>query len=108
MDNDLIRRSALLEALANHNLSDEFYDHGLDWENALRETQKAVEVQSAAIKRIIRLASAVNAEPARRRGKWICHDDDVMPYQMCNLCGCEAFDLQGANYCPYCGAKMED
>lgn len=48
---------------------------------------------------------AVDAEPVRH-GRWIYHDDDVMPYKSCSLCGCEAFDLHGANYCPYCGARM--
>lgn len=61
MYNDLISRSALLEALAKRTLRDEFHDHGLDWENASRETKRAVEVQGAAIKRIINLAPAVNA-----------------------------------------------
>lgn len=49
---------------------------------------------------------AVDAEPVRR-GKWVYHDDDMMPYKSCSLCGCEVFDLNGANYCPYCGAKMD-
>ena len=104
---DLISREALLEALANRNLSDEFYDHGLDWENASRETQRAVEVQGAAIKRIINSAHAVDAVPVRH-GKWVYHDDDVMPWNSCSLCGCSAFDLHGANYCPNCGARMDE
>lgn len=49
---------------------------------------------------------AVDAEPVRH-GRWVYNDDDIMPYKSCSLCGCEAFDLHGANYCPYCGAKME-
>lgn len=106
MMGDLISRSALLEALANGNLSDEFYDHGLDWENASRETQRAVEVQGAAIKRIINLAPAVNAVAARERAKWICHDDDIMPWYKCSFCGCEAFTKY--KYCYNCNAEMED
>lgn len=58
MDNDLISRSALLEALTKRTLSDEFYDHGLDWEKASLETKRAVEVQGTAIKRIINLVPA--------------------------------------------------
>lgn len=65
MDNDLISRSALLEALANRTLRDEFYDHGFDWDNASRETRRAVELQGAAIKRIIHLAPAVEAESTK-------------------------------------------
>lgn len=49
---------------------------------------------------------AVDAEPVRH-GRWVYHDDDMMPYKSCSLCGCEAFDLHGANYCPNCGAKMD-
>lgn len=26
----------------------------------------------------------------------------------CSLCGCSAFDLHGANYCPNCGARMDE
>ena len=52
-------------------------------------------------------APAIDAVPVRH-GKWVYHDDDVMPWNSCSLCGCTAFDLHGANYCPYCGAKMEE
>ena len=48
-----------------------------------------------------------NAVPVRH-GKWVHHDDDVMPWDSCSLCGCSAFDLHGANYCPNCGAKMDE
>lgn len=54
---------------------------------------------------MLEMMPAVDAEPVRH-GKWVYHDDDIMPYKSCSLCGCEAFDLHGANYCPYCGAKM--
>ena len=47
----------------------------------------------------------VDAEPVRH-GKWVYHEDDIMPWNSCSLCGCEAFDMHGANYCPNCGAKM--
>lgn len=106
MNNDLISRSALLEALTNRDLSDEFYDHGLNWEKASLETKRAVEVQGTAIKRIINLAPAVNAVAARGRAKWICHDDDIMPWYTCIFCGCEAFTKR--RYCYNCNAEMED
>nr|DAW29091.1 MAG TPA: Rubredoxin loop, ELECTRON TRANSPORT [Caudoviricetes sp.] len=126
---DLISRSALLEALANRNLSDEFYDHGLDWENASRETQRAVEVQGAAIKRIINLAPAYNNG---RHGKWVWDGElthglytvcDDFGWR-CNVCNVllDAYIDRCArggvyelvdpdvppilNYCPNCGAKM--
>lgn len=50
--------------------------------------------------------SPVDAEPVRH-GKWVYHEDDIMPWNSCSLCGCEAFDMHGANYCPNCGAKMD-
>lgn len=106
MDDDLISRSTLLEMLASCNLSDEFYEHGLAWGTASLETIKAVAVQEAAIKRIIRLAPAANAEPARKRGEWIYHDNVIEPWVTCNLCGCESFDLY-SSYCPNCGARMK-
>lgn len=107
MDNDLISRSALLEALTNRDLSDEFYDHGLDWEKASLETKRAVEVQGTAIKRMIQFAPAVNADPARKRGKWIYNDNVIEPWVTCNLCGHDTFYLH-SRYCPNCGAEMED
>lgn len=48
----------------------------------------------------------IDAEPVRH-GKWVYHEDDLMSWNSCSLCGCEAFDLHGANYCPNCGAKMD-
>ena len=48
----------------------------------------------------------IDVEPVRH-GKWTYHDDDIMPWNSCSLCGCEAFDMHGANYCPNCGAKMD-
>lgn len=130
MDNDLISRSALLEALANRTLHDEFHDHGLDWEKASRETQKAVEVQGAAIKRIINLAPACKTE---RYGKWegefagtcLYAEYDNFTWR-CSICGIalDGYIDQHAkggvyelvdpdvpptlNYCPNCGAEMEE
>ena len=49
----------------------------------------------------------VDAVPVRH-GKWVYHDDDVMPWNSCSLCGCTAFGLHGANYCPNCGARMDE
>lgn len=50
--------------------------------------------------------SPTDAEPVRH-GEWVYHEDDIMPWNSCSLCGCEAFDMHGANYCPNCGAKMD-
>lgn len=130
MDNDLISRSALLEALANRKLSDEFYDHGLNWEKASLETKRAVEVQGAAIKRIINLAPACKTE---RHGKWewegefagtcLYAEYDNFTWR-CSICGIalDGYIDQHAkggvyelvdpdvpptlNYCPNCGVRM--
>lgn len=40
-------------------------------------------------------------------GKWIYHDNVIEPWVTCNLCGRTSFELH-SNYCPNCGAKMED
>ena len=77
------------------------------YEDATLETRRAVEAQGAGIKRIINSAPAVDAVPVRH-GKWVYHDDDVMPWNSCSLCGCSAFDLHGANYYPNCGARMDE
>lgn len=49
---------------------------------------------------------AVDAEPVRH-GEWIYQDGEIMLCKTCSLCRCESFDLDGAEYCPYCGAKMD-
>ena len=59
---------------------------------------------AAALGKVVALP-VVDAEPVRH-GKWVYHEDDIMSWNSCSLCGCEAFDLHGANYCPNCGAKM--
>lgn len=35
---------------------------------------------------------AEDAEPVQH-GKWRYHDDDIMPWHSCILCGCESFDF---------------
>lgn len=46
------------------------------------------------------------------RGKWIYHYDDLFPMestQECSVCHEEEYiTLCNDNYCPNCGAKMED
>lgn len=63
--------------------------------------------RSVALEAAMEIAAMPGMEPVRH-GKWVCHDDDIMPYKSCSLCGCEAFDLHGANYCPQCGARMDN
>ena len=60
---------------------------------------------AAALENVVALP-VIDAEPVRH-GEWIYQDDDIMPWKTCSLCRCESFDLDGAGYCPYCGAKMD-
>lgn len=100
MNDDLISRSAAVELL--------------------REKARGYVVSKFATSEHCRLARGVALEaateiaampgvkPVRNYGKWVYHDDDVMPWNSCSLCGCSAFDLHGANYCPNCGARMDE
>ena len=51
-------------------------------------------------------------ETAERVGEWIYHIDDLFPEestQECSLCHKhEYIKLNNENYCPNCGARMED
>nr|DAE50624.1 MAG TPA: hypothetical protein [Bacteriophage sp.] len=116
MTDDLISRSALLEALKKCSMADEFADHGLNWEDLTLETIRAVKVQGAAIKRIINIAPAVDAELVRH-GKWQ-KPHGMMPPEYhhrhaCSICGNWALrDFCGRErlslYCPNCGARMDE
>ena len=46
------------------------------------------------------LATLQSAEPERKTGKWISHEN----YDECSKCHC--FTSVGFNYCPHCGADM--
>lgn len=91
--NDLISREAALKAV-----------NAYDYRGFTVEQVKTI--TDGCAEEISRLA-AVDAVPVRH-GKWVYHDDDVMPWNSCSLCGCSAFDLHGANYCPNCGARMDE
>ena len=92
---DLISREAALNAIKS-------YCDGCDNYNGVRCSSCYIDSAIIAVDAVL----AVDAEPVRH-GRWVYNDDDIMPYKSCSLCGREAFDLHGANYCPYCGAKME-
>ena len=51
------------------------------------------------------------AQPEQKVGKWIVMDDDRISGR-CSVCGWEAHlyedDVVGMDYCPNCGAKMEE
>ena len=50
-------------------------------------------------------APSVDAEPVRH-GRWIVQDDTFTRF-ICSECGTNNQDGVG-NYCPYCGAKMDE
>ena len=99
MNNDLISRSALLEAIRGDHPP--FYD-GQDVANWQEKC--------------INEAPAVDAEPMRH-GKWLFSDYD---YFTCSVCGGQYFTGADSTkdakamlennayypYCPYCGASM--
>ena len=82
---DAVSRTAVLS------LMDDFIDGSFAWA-ALRT-------------KIARLPSVV---PARKRGKWICHDPHVEGLCCtftCDQCG-DTVDCVSTNFCPNCGADM--
>lgn len=100
MNNDLISRSALLEAIEKDHPP--FYDgqNIADWQE-----------------KCIKDAPAVDAEPVRH-GKWLFSDYD---YFTCSVCGGQYFTGADSTkdaktmlenndyypYCPHCGARMD-
>ena len=58
-----------------------------------------------AIRSVYLYAPKIEAEPVRR-GRW---EDMDYVFSKCSLCGCIVDTLNNAaNYCPNCGAKMEE
>jgi hypothetical protein len=58
-----------------------------------------------------RVLEAPTIEPERKTGKWIVVDDGIISGK-CSVCGWESHmyedDVVGMDYCPNCGARMED
>jgi hypothetical protein len=62
------------------------------------------------------LEALPSVTPKQKTGKWIEHDTGHSIYYDCSLCGCAAPCTETAdkilwklsNYCPDCGAKMEN
>jgi len=56
------------------------------------------------------LEEAPTIEPERKTGRWIKHAEEVggilVRNYECSECNC--WQAETSNYCPYCGAKMED
>lgn len=93
MNNDLIRRSALLNRLAAYGNSERKTDYDNGWDDARDE-----------IVRQVKYAEAVDAEPVRH-GFWKAHGIAAV----CSECGesivVEQYDGE-FNFCMNCGAKM--
>lgn len=45
-----------------------------------------------------------DAQPERKKGKWVSNDIDPEAWNFCSACGEQAIDLY--DYCPNCGADM--
>lgn len=58
------------------------------------------------IKALISVLPAVDVAPVVH-GRWIYHDDDMMPWVNCSVCGVCTDSMNKTPYCPNCGAKME-
>ena len=57
-------------------------------------------------RKLIAEAPEVDAVPVKH-GKWIYHDDDIMPWISCDQCGISTDALNKTPYCPFCGAEMD-
>lgn len=40
-------------------------------------------------------------------GRWIYHDDDMMPWVSCSECDVCTDSMNKTLYCPFCGTKMD-
>lgn len=93
--NDLISRLAAIDTVKKH----------------LKETD-ALDIYPGIVGAIREwLNDLPSVEPQRIRGHWIKVDDDLISGK-CSVCGWEAHlyedDVVGMNYCPNCGARLED
>lgn len=89
MNDDLISRQAVIEAIENINLTP-----SVSWLDYASDIIKALPP----------------AEPERKKGKWIRKEihsnwSDWTEYT-CSLCGTTFKGLYKANFCPNCGAEM--
>lgn len=84
MNNDLLSRSALLEAMPKND-----------------------EIFSFEVRRVICNAPTVDAEVVRH-GRWVAEIDRMGNYAHCSECGCRCRGyVPNYKYCPECGAKMD-
>ena len=93
MENDLISRSAAIEAIEKHiRTAEEPYQ----LTDADKVMNHAFEIAASCVYNL----SA--AQPERKRGRWL----DGYKRQTCSLC--KGKGVRSWNYCPYCGADMRE
>ena len=103
-NDDLISRKALLEHLRTILMSDVFYD----WINMEMHVKCSVGILGERFRREIESAPAVDAKRVLR-GEWIEKPYLLGTTRYCSRCGANYGMPHGVfNYCPSCGAKMED
>lgn len=66
---------------------------------------KARTVATISAKAVIHFAPTIDAEPVRH-GHWVICSDGYYPY--CSKCKQEPSGKSMTNYCPNCGAKMDE
>lgn len=65
--------------------------------------------EAATTEEIIRYVNhmpSVDAVPVVH-GRWIYHDDDMMPWVSCSECDISTDSTNKTPYCPNCGARMD-
>ena len=73
--------------------------------NSLSDAKTVEEIFAA-----IQAAPAEDVEPVRR-GRWVMRDNDYIDDCKCSECGCVEYFNKGwkhFDYCPNCGARMEE
>lgn len=96
---DLISRKAAIDELKEHRAL--YCDNTPDTFSKLSYAEKSrVDELDTAIATLVNLPSI---QPERKKGRWIDMNDHVM----CSCCGTTHYGAD-KNYCPNCGAKMEE
>ena len=91
---DLISRQVVLDVFRNL-----AFDHIFQCGEYYGEDERQLTIINAG-KAIDVIENIPSAEPERKTGEWIIHEN----YDECSKCHC--FTSVGFNYCPHCGAEM--
>lgn len=93
---DLISRQDVLDVFRNL-----AFDHIFQCGEYYGEDERQLTIINAG-KAIDVIEALPSAEPERKKGKWIIHEN----YDECSKCHC--FTAIGLNYCPHCGSYNGD